>query len=96
MQPAKTPAEAAERVKLAVKDVKDVKPLIDRKAWPYVQNGLRSSASYLRYDLNTIGAAKSKEQKKAFKALSNKAVEAIESVRSHSTFTLSCAGSSFG
>lgn len=79
LQP-KTPQEAAERVKVAVKDIKDVKPLIDRKAWPYVQNGLRSSASYLRFDLNTIGSAKPKDQRKAFKALTTKAIDAMDSL----------------
>jgi photosystem II oxygen-evolving enhancer protein 3 len=79
LQP-KTPQEAAERVKVAVKEIKDVKPLIDRKAWPYVQNGLRSSASYLRYDLNTIGSSKPKDQIKAFKALTTKAIDAMDSL----------------
>ncbi|KAG0589444.1 hypothetical protein KC19_1G021100 [Ceratodon purpureus] len=76
----KTPQEAVERVKVAVKDIKDVKPLIDRKAWPYVQNGLRSTASYLRFDLNTIGSAKPKEERKAFKALTTKALDAMDTL----------------
>ncbi|KAG0589445.1 hypothetical protein M758_1G019900 [Ceratodon purpureus] len=79
LQP-KTPQEAADRVKVAVKDIKDVKPLIDRKAWPYVQNGLRSTASYLRFDLNTIGASKPKEERKAFKALATKAIDAMDTL----------------
>lgn len=81
LQP-KTPQEAADRVKTAVQEIKDIKSLIDKKAWPYVQNGLRSSASYLRFDLNTIGSSKPKEEKKAFKALANKAFTAMDSVSS--------------
>lgn len=74
------PTEAAERVKTAVKDIKDVKTLIDKKAWPYVQNGLRSSASYLRFDLSTITSSKPKGERKSFKELSNKAFAAMDSV----------------
>ncbi|KAL8528763.1 hypothetical protein ACS0TY_006281 [Phlomoides rotata] len=35
-----TPAEAAVRVKKSAKDIVGVKSLIDKKAWPYVQNDL--------------------------------------------------------
>jgi len=80
IQSTKSPQEAVARIKDAVKEVKEVKALIDKKAWPYVQNGLRSSASYLRYDLNVIGSAKPKDQKKAFKALLSKAFDAMDSL----------------
>jgi len=80
IQSTKTPQEAVARIKDAVKEVKEVKALIDKKAWPYVQNGLRSSASYLRFDLNVIGSAKPKDQKKAFKALTSKAFDALDSL----------------
>jgi len=79
LQP-KTPQEAVERVKTAVEAIKEVKPLIEKKAWPYVQNGLRSSASYLRYDLNTIEASKPKADKKAFKALTAKALDTLDTL----------------
>lgn len=79
LQP-KSPAEATERIKESVKAIMDVKSLIDKKAWPYVQNGLRSSASYLRYDLNTVLSAKSKEEKKSLKALTTKLLDSINNV----------------
>lgn len=81
LQP-KTPQEAADRIKEAIKAVKDVKPLIQKKAWPYIQNGLRSSASYLRYDLSTIEVSKPKAEKKAFKALKDKALDSLNNVLS--------------
>ncbi|XP_024393492.1 oxygen-evolving enhancer protein 3-1, chloroplastic [Physcomitrium patens] len=79
LQP-KTPQEAADRIKEAIKAVKDVKPLIQKKAWPYIQNGLRSSASYLRYDLSTIEVSKPKAEKKAFKALKDKALDSLNNL----------------
>lgn len=80
LQP-KTPQEAADRVKVAAQEIIDTKPLIARKAWPYVQNGLRSSASYLRFDLNTIVASKPKEQRKSLKDLTAKMLAALDNVR---------------
>ncbi|CAA7394521.1 unnamed protein product [Spirodela intermedia] len=65
------PAEAALRAKESAKEILNVKVLIDKKAWPYVQNDLRLRAGYLRYDLNTVIAAKSKEEKKALSALTD-------------------------
>ncbi|KAL8460204.1 hypothetical protein ACS0TY_031155 [Phlomoides rotata] len=64
-----TPAEAAARVKESAKDIVGVKSLIDKKAWPYVQNDLRSKASYLRYDLNTVISSKPKAEKQSLKEL---------------------------
>ncbi|MQM09794.1 hypothetical protein Taro_042672, partial [Colocasia esculenta] len=64
-----SPTEAAQRAKVSAKEILGVKTLIDKKAWPYVQNDLRLRAEYLRYDLNTVIAAKSKEEKKALKDL---------------------------
>ncbi|XP_042475902.1 oxygen-evolving enhancer protein 3-1, chloroplastic-like [Macadamia integrifolia] len=64
-----TPAEAAQRAKESAKEILNVKELIDKKAWPYVQNDLRLKASYLRYDLNTVISAKPKDQKKPLKDL---------------------------
>lgn len=40
-----SPTEAMARAKESVKDIFNVKELIDKKAWPYVQNDLRSKAS---------------------------------------------------
>lgn len=67
-----TPAEAAKRAKESAKDILNVKQLIDKKQWPYVQNDLRLKAEYLRYDLNTVIAAKPKEQKQNLKDLTGK------------------------
>lgn len=63
---------AAERAKESAKEIFNVKGFIDKKAWPYVQNDLRLKAGYLRYDLNTVIAAKPKEQKKPLKDLAGK------------------------
>lgn len=71
------PAEAAQRAKESAKDILNVKQLIDKKAWPYVQNDLRLRAEYLRYDLNTATSAKPKDEKKEFKALTKKLFDNI-------------------
>ncbi|PSS04729.1 Oxygen-evolving enhancer protein like [Actinidia chinensis var. chinensis] len=74
------PAEAAVRAKESAKDIVNVKELIDKKAWPYVQNDLRLKASYLRYDLNTVISAKPKEQKKPLKDLTGKLFQDISNL----------------
>ncbi|XP_010931512.1 oxygen-evolving enhancer protein 3-2, chloroplastic [Elaeis guineensis] len=66
------PAEAAARAKESAKDIVNLKELIDKKQWPYVQNDLRLKASYLRFDLNTVISAKPKEEKKPLKELAGK------------------------
>ncbi|KAJ9169005.1 hypothetical protein P3X46_020476 [Hevea brasiliensis] len=71
------PAQAAARAKESAKDIVSVKPLIDKKAWPYVQNDLRLKAELLRYDLNTVISAKSKEEKKFLKELTGKLFQSI-------------------
>ncbi|KAG0496172.1 hypothetical protein HPP92_000730 [Vanilla planifolia] len=71
------PAEAAVRAKESAKDILGVKELIDKKQWPYVMNDLRLKASYLRYDLNTVIAAKPKEEKKPLKDLTAKLFSTI-------------------
>ncbi|KAI4346452.1 hypothetical protein L6164_007347 [Bauhinia variegata] len=71
------PAEAAKRAKESAKDIINVKELIDKKAWPYVQNDLRLKAEYLRYDLNTVISAKPKEERKALKDLTGKLFQNI-------------------
>ncbi|KAK7382858.1 hypothetical protein VNO80_01984 [Phaseolus coccineus] len=55
-----SPSEAAQRAKESAKEIVAVKKLIEKKAWPYVQNDLRLRAEYLRFDLNTVIAAKPK------------------------------------
>lgn len=75
-----TPAQAAQRAKESAKDIFGVKSLIDKKAWPYVQNDLRLSAGYLRYDLNTVISSKPKEEKKSLKDLTKKLFETIDDV----------------
>uniref|UniRef100_A0A0F7CZ94 16 kDa subunit of oxygen evolving system of photosystem II n=1 Tax=Pelargonium transvaalense TaxID=158603 RepID=A0A0F7CZ94_9ROSI len=75
-----TPAEAAQRAKESAKEIVSVKSFIDKKAWPYVQNDLRLKAEYLRYDLNTVIAAKSKEEKKSLKELTGKLFQTISNL----------------
>ncbi|CAN6168315.1 unnamed protein product [Urochloa humidicola] len=72
------PAEAAARAKSSAQDILNLKPLIDKKAWPYVMNDLRLRASYLRYDLNTVIASKPKEEKKSLKELTGKLFSTID------------------
>lgn len=81
LQPLPT-EEAAKRAKESAKDIVGVKSLIDKKAWPYVMNDLRSKASYLRYDLKTIISAKPKDEKKSLKELTGKLFAAIDQVNS--------------
>ena len=83
-----SPAEAIARAKESAKDIVAVKSLIDKKAWPYVQNDLRLKASYLRFDLNTIVASKAKEEKKELKALIAKLYDDINNVRDSDSFCL--------
>lgn len=75
-----TPAQAAARAKESAKEIVNVKSFIDKKAWPYVQNDLRLRAEYLRYDLNTVIAAKPKEEKKSLKELTGKLFQTISNV----------------
>ncbi|KAL9392624.1 hypothetical protein Peur_016544 [Populus x canadensis] len=74
------PAEAAVRAKESAKDIVGVKSLIDQKAWPYVQNDLRLKAGYLRFDLNTVISAKSKDEKKSLKELTGKLFDTISNL----------------
>ena len=79
MQPL-TPEEAINRAKESAAQIVSVKGLIEKKAWPYVQNDLRSKAGYLRFDLNTVINAKPKAQKKELTALANKLYDSIAAV----------------
>ena len=74
------PAQAAVRAKSSAQDILNLKPLIYKKAWPYVMNDLRLRASYLRYDLNTVIASKPKEEKKSLKELTGKLFSTIDDV----------------
>ncbi|KAI9112399.1 hypothetical protein K1719_016596 [Acacia pycnantha] len=74
------PSEAARRAKESAKEILNVKGLIDKKAWPYVQNDLRLRAEYLRYDLNTVISAKPKDEKKSLKELSGKLFQTISNL----------------
>ncbi|MFS7905232.1 putative oxygen-evolving enhancer protein [Helianthus anomalus] len=67
-----SPTEAAARAKESAKEILNVKEFIDKKAWPYVQNDLRLRSEYLRFDLNTVIAAKPKDEKKQLKDLTGK------------------------
>lgn len=71
------PAEALARAKESAEQIIAVKGLIEKKAWPYVQNDLRSKAGYLRFDLTTVINAKPKEEKKELTALTNKLYDSI-------------------
>ncbi|MBA0565655.1 hypothetical protein Golax_008030 [Gossypium laxum] len=73
-----TPEQAAQRAKESAKDILGVKSLIDKKAWPYVQNDLRLKAEYLRYDLNTVISSKPKDEKKSLKELTKKLFDTID------------------
>ncbi|KAJ7946852.1 Oxygen-evolving enhancer protein 3-2, chloroplastic [Quillaja saponaria] len=75
-----SPTEAAQRAKESAKEIVNVKDFIDKKAWPYVQNDLRLRAEYLRYDLNTIISAKSKDEKKSLKELTGKLFQDISNL----------------
>ena len=77
LQPLK-PTEAAARVKESAEDIIGVKSLIEKKAWPYVMNDLRSKGSYLRYDLKTIIDSKSKEEKKPLADLTSALLATID------------------
>ncbi|KAL5196722.1 hypothetical protein ABZP36_000234 [Zizania latifolia] len=72
------PAEAAARAKESAQDIINLKPLIDKKQWPYVRDDLRLKASYLRYDLNTVISSKPKDQKKGLKDLTGKLFATID------------------
>eukprot|EP00253_Pinus_taeda_P032118 PITA_32118 len=72
--------QAAARAKESAKQILEVKKLIDKKAWPYVQNDLRSKASYLRYDLNTVISSKPKDQKKPLKTLTTKLFDTLDNL----------------
>ncbi|XP_010538115.1 PREDICTED: oxygen-evolving enhancer protein 3-2, chloroplastic isoform X2 [Tarenaya hassleriana] len=69
--------EAASRAKESAKEIVNVKTLIDKKAWPYVQNDLRLRAEYLRYDLNTVISSKPKDEKQNLKDLTGKLFQNI-------------------
>ncbi|CAK9880119.1 unnamed protein product [Sphagnum jensenii] len=72
------PDQAAKRAKDAAEAIVGVKTLIDNKAWPYVQNGLRDYAGSLRYDLNTVIGSKPKEEKRALKAITAELYESLD------------------
>ncbi|OVA11658.1 Photosystem II PsbQ [Macleaya cordata] len=74
------PTEAAQRAKESAKEILNVKTLIDKKAWPYVQNDLRLRGSYLRFDLNTVISSKPKEEKKPLKELTGKLFQTLDSL----------------
>eukprot|EP00897_Mesotaenium_endlicherianum_P007462 jgi/Mesen1/6744/ME000344S06023 len=71
------PAGALARAKESAEAIVGVKSLIERKAWPYVQNELRSKAGYLRFDLNTVIGSKPKSDKKALTSLANQLYDSI-------------------
>lgn len=75
-----SPSEAAQRAKESAKEILNVKTLIDKKAWPYVQNDLRLRAEYLRFDLKTVISSKPKEEKQSLKQLTDKLLNDINNV----------------
>lgn len=75
-----TPVQAVQRAKESAKEIVGVKEFIDKKEWPFVQNDLRLRAGYLRYDLNTVIAAKPKDEKKSLKDLAGKLFQDISNV----------------
>eukprot|EP00270_Netrium_digitus_P004346 TRINITY_DN153_c0_g1_i4.p1 TRINITY_DN153_c0_g1~~TRINITY_DN153_c0_g1_i4.p1 ORF type:complete len:247 (+),score=51.14 TRINITY_DN153_c0_g1_i4:77-742(+) len=79
LQP-KGPEEALARAKESAATLKEVKGLIEKKAWPYVQNQLRNEMSYLRLDLATVVGSKPKSEKAALAKESKKVFETIEAL----------------
>ncbi|KAB5533838.1 hypothetical protein DKX38_016924 [Salix brachista] len=75
-----SPTDAAQRAKESAKEIVGVKKLIEKKAWPYVQNDLRLRAEYLRFDLNTVIAGKPKDEKKSLKELTGKLFQDISNL----------------
>ncbi|KAK9706569.1 hypothetical protein RND81_07G135700 [Saponaria officinalis] len=75
-----SPTDAAARAKESAKEIVNVKSLIDKKAWPYVQNDLRLRGGYLRYDLKTVISAKPKDEKKSLQELSTKLFSTIDNL----------------
>lgn len=75
-----TPVQAVQRAKESAKEIVGVKEFIDKKEWPFVQNDLRLRAGYLRYDLNTVIAAKPKDEKKSLKDLAGKLFQDISNL----------------
>ncbi|KAL2629406.1 hypothetical protein R1flu_014092 [Riccia fluitans] len=72
-------AQALERLKVAAKAVASTKADIDRKAWPYVMNGLRGEATTLFPDIEQlIASKKSKDERKALRALKSNIKESID------------------
>lgn len=75
------PATAAVgRVKEAAQEIVSVKNLIAKKAWPYVQNDLRSKAQTLGFDLKIIIDSKAKGEKKELSALKSKLFDTINAL----------------
>jgi len=74
------PTEAIKRARESADRIISVKPLIEKKAWPYVQNDLRSKAGYLRFDLNTVINSKPRAVKKELTTLANKLFDRISAL----------------
>lgn len=68
------------RAKESKADILKVKSFIEKKAWPYVQNDLRLKAGYLRFDLRTVIAAKTKDEKKMLKELESTVYTKLDEV----------------
>eukprot|EP00244_Chara_vulgaris_P001823 TRINITY_DN12_c0_g1_i3.p1 TRINITY_DN12_c0_g1~~TRINITY_DN12_c0_g1_i3.p1 ORF type:complete len:257 (+),score=48.13 TRINITY_DN12_c0_g1_i3:38-772(+) len=71
-------AETIARVKLSADEILNVKPLIEKKQWPYVQNELRGQAGALRFDLANLLAEKPKTDRPQLQALQKQLFEKIE------------------
>ncbi|BBN07945.1 photosystem II oxygen-evolving enhancer protein 3 [Marchantia polymorpha subsp. ruderalis] len=71
--------EALERLKVAAKAVSATKADIERKAWPYVQNGLRGEAQTLFPDMDQlIASKKTREERKALIGLKTSIKDALD------------------
>jgi hypothetical protein len=84
-------AGAQARLKASAAAIQDSEKYIAKKAWPYVQNQLRLEAQYLNFDIDTIASSKSKEEKKAIKALQkdlNAELDTVSTARSSCRFLL--------
>eukprot|EP00475_Leptophrys_vorax_P007347 TRINITY_DN14652_c0_g1_i1.p1 TRINITY_DN14652_c0_g1~~TRINITY_DN14652_c0_g1_i1.p1 ORF type:complete len:254 (+),score=29.53 TRINITY_DN14652_c0_g1_i1:101-763(+) len=75
-----SPEGALKRAKEVVGVLDEVQGYINKGAWVYVRNELRSELYYLRYDLATVINSKAKAEKKALTAELKSVIESLESL----------------
>lgn len=70
------------RAKETAAVLSEIESYVEKQAWPYVRNELRSEFGYLRYDLETIINSKPKAERKALLKDVADLIESIEKVSS--------------